>query len=122
MYLDALADILETSTTEKVFVYSADEDAEVYTLLMLGGDGTPIDWDLPGYINARCTAIIRHRNYEDGFNLANEVKDALTFYETTQGNYHFKQVLPREEPRPYRRGDSGILEFSINFSITFIKL
>lgn len=126
MLIEELAERLESLGVgivgRDVFYHSALDGVQEYTLLMYSGDGIPINWELPMYYDVKFQAIIRHPNHEGGFILANAVKEALTFYETTTTSYHIKQCLPREEPRPYKRGDAGILEFSINFSIAFTKL
>ena len=125
MLLEDLGALLEEASVGTVgsdlFYYSAPDEAKQYTLLMYGGDGIPINWDLPRYYKVRFQAIIRAANYTDGFAIAESVMNTLTFYESETTQYYVKQCLPKEEPRPYRRGDAGILEFSLNFDIVFIK-
>lgn len=125
MYLDALAKIIETEGVailgENLFTYSAPAEVEYYALLVLGGDGIEFDNETPGHYNTKFQVIVRATSYEDGFALADDIKQALTFYGKKVDKFSFKQSLPRDEPRPFRRNEAGIIEFSNNFLISFSK-
>jgi hypothetical protein len=125
MFLEELANIIQDEGVATIgtdlFYYSASPDRDTYALLMFGGDGIPVDNELPGYYNTKYQVIVRSSSYDDGFQLANDVRQALTFYGRQSGTITFNQSLPRDEPRPFRRNEAGIIEFSNNFIVSFVK-
>lgn len=125
MYLEALAGIIQdegvATIGSNLFVYSAPAEQENYALLMLGGDGIPFDSQLPGYYNTKYQVIVRYKTHAEGAAFANDIKDALYFYGKTKGGIIFKHSIPKDEPRPFRRNEAGIIEFSNNFLISFVK-
>lgn len=125
MYLEKLAQVIEQEGVAEMgvnlFVHSAPAEVQNYVLLMVGGDGIPYDNELPGFYNTKYRVIIRHTSYEEGQNLAQETKEALTFYGKQIDNIIFKHSLPRDEPRPFRRNEAGIIEYSNNFLVSFVK-
>jgi hypothetical protein len=125
MFLEPLAKIIQAEGVATIgtdlFFYSAPAELETYALLVFGGDGIPVDNELPGYYNTKYQVIVRASNYEDGFALAHDIKQALTFYGKKSGNITFNHSLPKDEPRPYRRNEAGIVEFSNNFIVSFVK-
>lgn len=125
MFLHAIAKKLENDGIaligDSLFVYSAPAEKQNYILLMLNGDGVAFDPQTPGYYNTKYQVIIRYVNYEDGLALAQTVKEALHFYNQKYVDIVFKHSIPRDEPRPFRRNDAGIIEISNNFLASFVK-
>lgn len=125
MFLEHLAKVIENEGIaiigQDLFYYSAPAEVEQYVLLMLGGDGIPFDNEVPGYYNTKYQVIVRSASYSEGFALANDVKEALTLYGRKVDNITFKHSLPRDEPRPYRRNEADIVEFSNYFLVSFVK-
>jgi len=105
-----------------LFMYSAPPEKDVLTLLMSSTDGVPIDFELKGLTKSKFQAIIRHGKHEEGLALAKQVQDALTIeQDTVAGDILVKYCRPKHQARPYRRADSGMLEFSINFDVCFVS-
>lgn len=126
MFLETIQDILDEenvgTTGVDLFLYEAPADVQNYVLVKQGGDGIPIDWDLPNYYNVRYQIIVRNIDYVSGNTVCQSILNALSIFELTKNGIYIKYSLPREQPKVFRRSDSGVVEFSINFDIVFVKL
>ena len=85
-------------------------------------DGTPIDYELPGYRKAKFQAIVRCKanKFVDGEALADLVSSVLTLSEKRIGDMNFKFIRPINEPVAYQLSDGANYEFSVNFLAVYV--
>jgi len=94
-------------------------------LLMPPYHGAPIDHELRGLITTEFAYVVRAVDYDAGNALARDLITRLTVYGDTQiagGTVLVKQMLPLNEPRPYRRSVGGYWEFEVDVSIRYVDV
>lgn len=91
-------------------------------LLMDTYSGSRIDHELPGWRDTGFRVVIRHDNYEAGEALAEQVSAKLTLQRNVQmGSILVRMMLPYNDPKPYRRSESGVWEFETDVETIYIR-
>jgi hypothetical protein len=92
-------------------------------LLLEPYNGTPIDLELPGYVNTEFRVVVRSDNYDSGKALALAVSAALTVPVETQltPEMFVKRCNPMTKPRPYRRSVGALWEFEVDVGIVYVE-
>jgi hypothetical protein len=92
-------------------------------VLLTGYAGTPINHNLPGYRATGFRMAVRSTDYDAGEELANRAIAALTIQQELQleEGMLIKQLLPMNEPRPYRRSVAGYWEFEVDVDANYVQ-
>jgi len=127
MDLQSIQDHLVSEAPEfqagrNLFIYSMPSSVQIGTVILSEMSNAYADHEVPGLFYNPFQVVVRHRDYLPGQELANQIYDTLNLRRTTLGQYHFLYILPKHLPMPYRRGDSDLMEFSINFKAKFVML
>lgn len=112
--------LIDAGVTTHVYLYTSPAESSTCIILLPSFDPLPIDHELPGYMKGKFQTIIRHGEDEAGMLLAKDIADKLTLLTTEATTINIKRCHPLHEARRYRRSDSGVLEFSINYEIVFV--
>lgn len=127
MNLIPIADMLEAAGTgtqgTSLFVGEMPADCDQGVLLLNGYYGTPIDPYLKHYRRTSFRIIVRSPgdSYDQGEELAWACIDAATIHVERQlGPLLIKQMLPQNEPRPYRRSAGNYWEFEVDVDVNFV--
>jgi hypothetical protein len=122
--LESIANILQAAGIatlgQDLFLYHAPAEVENCTILYPSNDPPLIDPDTPNYFIGKFQTIARNSTYEGGLVISKRIGDALTLFNTDTSQMFIKTVRPLFQPRVYRRGGSGILEFSVSYEIRFV--
>lgn len=103
-----------------LFIYSMPPDIEHNILLVVETAGARVDYELKGIHDNRFQMIVRDLDYDRGYDLARTLYDTLWLENKTVEGVYFYFSRPRHLPIPYRRGDSDLMEFSVNFDARFV--
>lgn len=127
MRLEPLAQILADAGVgvigATIFVYHMPENVTDGVLLRQPLQGTEIDYELPGYVKTDFQLIVRSSTYADGFDLVERATQALTFeHVTTLADRQINYQRPRTEPIVYPRSDANVIEMSVNFECSFVRI
>lgn len=97
--------------------------AERATLLRNPLQGTPIDYELPGFYKTQFQLIVRVPAgfYVDGETLIGQVIASLTLTEQQVEDHFFNYCRPRTEPVVYPLSNGNMLEFATMFDCCFVK-
>lgn len=83
--------------------------------------GTQINHYLPGWRDTGFRMVIRSADYPQGKSLADTLVTDLTIQtETAMEGITVRQVLPVNEPRPYRRSAGAYWEFEVDVDIVYL--
>ncbi|MFK3740965.1 minor capsid protein [Massilia sp. TN1-12] len=86
-------------------------------------NGTPINYELPGYYQAKFTVIVRTpaAEYEKGMALMKEVTFALTASNLQVEDQFFNYVRPRTQPVVFPLSAGNLLEISAQFDANYVE-
>jgi hypothetical protein len=106
-----------------IFLYSApaDPSAMPFTIVYPSNDPPIIDPERPYYLRGKFQTIVRANDYQSGLLLAKALSDALTFFNQETPLMKIKECRPLYQVRVYRRSDSGAIEFSVTYKITYVQ-
>jgi len=126
MSMEAIGKYLETQRLgrlgESIFINEMPETCTHGLLLRDRFSGTPIDHYLPQYRETGYRLAARSVDYAKGKELAWRALEALTIHaETQMGDVLVKQLLPKNEPRAYRRSVGGLWEFEVDLDVTLVS-
>lgn len=124
MNLKPFRDILINEVRVPIFMFHLPEDIELGVLLRVSSaGGAKLDPYLPNYKKGKFQAIVRSKDYEEGYGIAQQV---IAIFKkvagTTMGNgtiIHF--VFPIHDPIPYPVSIGNFIEFSVNFETVYIE-
>lgn len=125
MELKAVADYLEAQgqgvMAETIFIGEMPADCTAGVLLMDRYSGTSIDPYLPKYRHTGFRVAIRNADYELGKLHAKAINRALYIrFDTQLPGILVKQMIPQNDPRPYRRSVGGYWEFEVDFECSYV--
>ena len=104
-----------------LFSFSMPDSVTRGVVLMAPLSGVKVDNELGRcYFEGKFQAIIRDPSYQDGYERAEEVRNALTKDYLVVEGQTFKKIHPKHLPVPFKRSDGNQIEFSINFDIVFV--
>ncbi len=106
---------------EKVFMHEMPDLFDRAILLKVGAGGAVEDKNIPCYKKARLQAIIREKEFEEGYALADQVKASLNKSRLTSELVYILKIDPLHDPIPFRRSEGGYIEFSVNFKAVYIE-
>ena len=106
-------------TAHNLFVYSMPPQVNIGVLIVTEPSGAEVDHEIAGVYKNRFQIIVRHSDYEAGQAMAIELFHLLNIRAQALGDYWFYYIRPRHLPIPYRRGESDLMEFSINYDTHF---
>lgn len=104
-----------------LFLYSAPAEVTHCTILFPSNDPPIIDPQTPFYLRGKFQTIVRASTYQDGFAKCKELAAALTKNNVDMPTIKIKEVRPLYQARAYRRSDSGALEFSVTYRVTYVQ-
>ena len=104
-----------------LFMFHMPAQVQIGTVLVVETPGAGVDHEIPGTFKQRIQAIVRHSDYTEGQNMARRLYDMLNLRRVQIGGYYFHYIMPRHLPIPYRRGESGLVEFSVNYDTHFAE-
>lgn len=107
---------------ENIFLNMMPIGAEDGILLRSPLQGTPIDYELPGYFRASFQLIVRGRDYGVVEARTRSAVDTLTLAEMPLDTVHFIYSRPRTEPVSFPLSKGNLLEFSVEFSCRYRNL
>lgn len=106
-----------------VFLYSAPADnvSMPFTIVYPSNDPPIIDPERPFYLRGKFQTIVRANDYQSGIALAHALSNALTIFNQETPLMKIKECRPLYQVRVYRRSDSGAIEFSVTYKITYVQ-
>ena len=106
-----------------IFLYSAPPDpiALPITIIYPSNDPPIIDPERPFYLRGKFQTIVRANDYQTGITMAKALSDALTFFNIETTLMKIKECRPLYQVRVFRRSDSGAIEFSVTYKITYVS-
>jgi hypothetical protein len=122
-----LANLLEgaglAKKGETLFVNMLPAEARQAVLLRSPLNGTPIDYELPGYFHAQFTVVVRTpaADYEAGLELIDSVTQALTLSEAQVENQFYNYCRPKTLPVTFPLSKGNLLETSIQFEANYVE-
>jgi hypothetical protein len=126
MKLKAVAEYLQAQALgtigTDIFAGEMPEMCKRGILLMDTYSGSRIDHELPGWRETGFRVVVRHDIHDAGEQLAEQVSAALTIQrDVVMGPLFVKQMLPYNDPKPYRRSEAGVWEFETDVETTYIR-
>lgn len=126
MNLMPMADILQSAGLgvqgETIFINRMPPAAQRAILLRSPLAGTKIDYELPGFYQTEFQLIARSHDYADGEALVTQAMAMLLIeVETDIDGVRVNYCRPRTDPITYPLSLGNLLEFSVTFSICFVK-
>jgi len=115
--LDSLS--LGTIGTD-LFIYYAPPSVNNCIILYPSNDPPVIDPDTPAYFKGKFQTIVRNMTHEGGMKVCADLETNLTMINVDLDTIFVKMCRPMYQPRVFRRAESGIIEFSVTYDITFI--
>lgn len=105
-----------------IFAGEMPESCKQGILLMDTYSGSRIDHELPGWRDTGFRLVVRHPDYTQGEQLAEQVSAVLTIQrDVPMGTIFVKRMLPYNDPKPYRRSEAGVWEFETDVETTYIR-
>lgn len=104
-----------------LFKYSAPAEVAECIILYPSNDPPIIDPERPFFLKGRFQTIIRCKTHDYGIEKSKELLTGLTKFNVEGALSKIKEVRPLHQPRVYRRADSGSLEFSITYQVTYVQ-
>lgn len=127
MNLEAVAGYLQQQRLgvmgKSIFVNEMPVECDFGVLLRDRYSGTPIDHELPGYRDTGFRLAVRSHDFPKGKEHAWKVLKALTLNgpDVVMADIIVKQMLPQNEPRPYRRSKGGLWEWELDFDTAYVQ-
>lgn len=108
--------------TRSIFANEMPTECKVGILLLDRYSGTPINHYMPGWRDTGFRVAVRHADYNQGKALAWRVIDTMTIHAETQMGPELlvKNMLPMNEPRPYKRSVGGYWEFEVEVETRYV--
>lgn len=119
--LDIIVDAAVGTVGVDLFTYSAPAQIGECIILYPSNDPPVIDPQTPFYFRGRFQTIVRAKTHEAGFAKCAALAAALTKHNVEGTLANFKEIRPLTQPRVYRRSDSGALEFSVHYQVTYVQ-
>lgn len=123
--IETIADLIEGANLGTkgvdIFLYSAPADMKNGMIIFPSNDPPIIDPYLPEWRKGKFQIIVRNPKYEDGITLSKSISDFLTIFNEDTPNINIRYIRPLYEVRVYRRSDSGLIEFSVNYEIRYTE-
>jgi len=104
---------------KNLFINMIPAEAPIAILLRNPLQGTPIDYELPGFYRTKFKVIVRSSNYAAGDQLINDVCAVLTVVETQVGAMFVRYMRPVTMPVVFPLSKGNLLEFAVDFDIVF---
>ena len=106
-----------------IFLYSAPPDPAALPIIIVypSNDPPAIDPERPYYLRGKFQTIVRANDYQTGIALSKSLGSALTFFNTETSLMKIKECRPLYQVRVFRRSDSGAIEFSVTYKITYVQ-
>ena len=82
--------------------------------------GTPVNYELPGYYKTTFQLVVRSNDYTLGNQSVNDVVAALTLQEVNIDTMHIKFMRPKTLPVVFPISKGNLLEFALDMEIVFI--
>lgn len=105
---------------ESIFINMIPAECPTGILLRNPLQGTPIDYELPGYYKTSFQLIVRTASYTDGEALINSAIESLTVVGKSIGDSFFHYSRPKTLPVSFPLSKGNLLEFSVNFDVAFV--
>lgn len=131
MNLEALSDHIVSLNLgvpgQTLFLHEMPADCHRGILLRLPLIGISVDHELPKYFRGEFQAIVRDKSHSSGAQLAQDLFDAFTLGKMTLLNQtgqgmRFNHLHPKTLPIKYRRSDGNGIEWSINFTGSYVTI
>lgn len=106
---------------QDLFVHRMPDTVTVGALLLSKLSGTPIDHELPGYRKTSFQVIVRHTDYVQGEQLAEQISSALTIRNAQVGSLKVKYIQPMHEPVIFPISEGDHLEISVNYDAVYVQ-
>jgi len=114
--------LLENGVSLPVFIYHMPETANKGILLLHHLTGAKNYPDLPNYRRAKFQAIIRHTNFEQGYQAALQVMDVYRNIKfITNENTYFDYIEPLHDPVAFPASTGDYIEYGVNFETTYVE-
>jgi hypothetical protein len=105
-----------------IFLYHAPAETKCpYIIVYPSNDPPVIDPERPYYLKGKFQTIVRANSYQEGIALSKSLSDALTFFNVETIQMTIKECRPLYQVRVYRRSDSGAIEFSVTYQVTYVQ-
>lgn len=101
--------------------HSNDDSPNPTTILYPSNDPPAINPELPFYLKGKFQTIVRANEYAAGLELSKSIIAALTIHNEETTQMTIKEIRPLWQTRVYRRAESGHIEFSTTFQITYVQ-
>lgn len=116
-----VSQVTDLQISVDLFVFHMPETVKSGVLLALDTAGARSDDTIPGLYHNRFQTIIREVNYAEGYAMAKNISNVLDVRGLTLGSIRYDFIKPNHNPIPYRRGQSDLLEFSVNYKVRYIE-
>lgn len=105
-----------------ILLYHSNPDSPTPCIILYpSNDPPPISPETPYYMKGKFQTIVRANRYQDGIDLSKQLITALTLHNEETTQMTIKEVRPLFQTRVFRRSDSGHIEFSTTFTITYVQ-
>jgi hypothetical protein len=109
---------------ETLFVNMLPAEARQAVLVRSPLNGTPINYELPGYYRANFTVIVRTpaAEYEKGLALMKKVTAALSVENLQVEDQFFNYVRPLTQPVVFPLSKGNLMEISAQFDANYVEV
>jgi len=125
MNLMPLANLIESAGLgvkgDTLFLNMLPAEVESGILLRSPLQGTPIDYELPGYYRSEFRLIVRGRDYVAADTLIGNVVTTLTLTNQTADTMRFNFCRPKTKPVSFPLSDGNLYEFAVDFEASFTE-
>lgn len=83
--------------------------------------GTPINYELPGYYKTKFQLIVRAQSYDAGETLIAEAFASLTMSERALGDVTVRFMRPSTLPVVFPLSKGNLLEFAADFEVVYFE-
>ena len=106
---------------EGVFVHHMPETAMRGILLLHNLNGSKLFPDMPGYKKAKFQAIVRERDFQSGYDLSEQIMDALKVSRKAIGPIYVHYTTPLHDPVSFPVSKGDYIEFSVNYMTVYTE-
>lgn len=102
-----------------LFINTMPAECKQGALLRSPLNGTPINWEIPGYVKTEFSVIVRSHKYELGQTLMASITQALTLFDHQLGGMFVKFIRPHHYPVSFRVSEGNFVETFVKFDAVY---
>ena len=123
MELMPIANFLESNNLgvqgADLFINTMPIECKQGALLRSPLNGTPVNWEIPGYVKTEFSVIVRSHKYELGQALMKDITTMLTMMDLQLAGMYVKYIRPHHYPVTFRVSDGNFVETFVKFDAVY---